>query len=620
WDRGATWLFRDNLPVSQFYEISADMQEPYTICGGLQDNGHWCVPSATRVRTGISNRDAFNIGSGDGFYARIDPSDPRTVVVESQEGRANRVDLATLERQAIQPSLPKGSSLRWNWNTPLVMSTADPKVLYIGANILFRSADRGVTWKAMSPDLTTNADRSALQMMGGAVGDGALSRHDGQTFYSTLTTIAESPLDARVLYTGSDDGQVQVTKDGGQTWTNITSRIAGAPARTYVSSVLASRHAAGRVYATFDGHYTDDDQAYVAVSDDFGQTWRPIASDLPQTSVHKLREHPRNARLLFVGHERGIHFSIDAGGHWSSLTLNMPHAPVDDLLIHPRDNDLVVGTHGRGIWVLDNIGAIEALTPESMTDSFLAPPARAQLLTIYSPQAWYGAGQFFAPNPDFGAAIDYYLRDAAGGTANTVKVIVSDAAGATVRRIAGPAARGVNRVRWDLRMEPPLASVDAASQPTATASDPVAPTVLAGTYVVTVQLPSGRTLKAPLVVADDPRIRRSDGDRRSRQTALLKLYELEKAIGRARSAVRSAAGSSGRTPNAPAPAKLDQLLGSLTGELNQASALSRSIDGYSGPPTTDQRRSIDTLSDDVARTVAELGRALRTDSLNQKDR
>jgi photosystem II stability/assembly factor-like uncharacterized protein len=629
WDRGATWLFRDNLPVSQFYEISVDMQDPYTICGGLQDNGHWCVPSATRLRTGISNRDAFNIGGGDGFYARIDPGDARTVVIESQEGRANRVDLATLERQSIQPLYPNPdapsrtggvSQLRWNWNTPIAMSGSDPKVLYIGANVLFRSRDRGVTWKAISPDLTSNIDRSTLQMMGARVAEGALSRHDGQTSFSTLTTIAESPLDARVIYTGTDDGQVQMTRDGGQTWTNLTARVTGLPRGTYVSSLLASRHAAGRVYATFDGHFTDDDRAYVYVSDDFGQTWRSIASDLPETSVHKLREHPRNARLLFLGHERGIHFSIDAGTHWSTLGLNMPPVPVDDLLVHPRDNDLIVGTHGRGIWVLDNIGVLETLTPESIaTDGFLAPPARAQLLAVYSPQAWYGAGQFFAPNPDFGAAIDYYLRDAGGALSSTVRIAVTDASGVLVRTIAGTATRGVNRVRWDLRRDPPLSPGEAANPPGN--PEPVGPMVESGKYSVAVQLPTGRTLKAPIVVEDDPRIHRPDGDRRARQAALLKLYEIEKTIGRSRSAARaqSAGATAGRAPGPLAP-RLDQLIGSLTNELSQAATLSRVIEGYSGPPTGDQRRQIDAIAASIARTVDELNRMMQTDSLNQKQR
>ena len=201
------------------------------ICGGLQDNGHWCTASATRLRTGISNRDAFNIGSGDGFYARLDPTDPRIAFIESQEGRANRVNVATLERQAVAPlpleRLTKGERERWNWNTPMAMSAFDPRVIYIGSHVVFRSGDGGVTWKPVSPDLTAHIDRDALQMMGARVPSDALSRHDGQTSFSTLTTIGESPIDPNLLYTGSDDGQLHMTRNAGQNWTNLDAAADG---------------------------------------------------------------------------------------------------------------------------------------------------------------------------------------------------------------------------------------------------------------------------------------------------------------------------------------------------------------------------------------------------------
>ena len=596
WDRGQTWLFRDNLPIGQFYEISADMAEPYAVCGGLQDNGVWCVPSATRLRTGISNRDAFNIGGGDGFYARVDPGDAQTVVEESQEGRATRVNLSTLERQAIAPlppeRLPRGARERWNWNTPVVMSAHDPKVLYMGSNVLFRSPDRGVTWKAISPDLTANIDRDTLQMMGGPVPDNALSRHDGTTSFSTLTTIGESPLDPKLLYTGSDDGQLFVTRDAGKTWTNISSRVAGVAAGTSVSSVLPSRHTAGRVYVTFDAHSRDDYRPYVFVSDDYGQNWRAIVDGLPQTSVHKLREHPRNARLLFAGHERGISVSIDGGESWTSLNLNMPPVPVDDILIHPRDNDLIVGTHGRSLWVMDNINALEALTPDTITsDALLVTPPRARLLTVYNPQAWYGAGQFFAPNPETGAAIDYYVRDA---TPN-VTVAIADAGGVVVRTLKTQARRGINRLRWDLRLEPPIPE---AARAGGFGGPLLGPSVMPGTYTVTLTLPSGRTQSKKVEVQLDPRLHVTDADRRARQAALLRLYDLEKEIATARSATR------------PDDAAVARLQGELTSELSTASALTRTIDGYSGVPTADQRRQIDWVGSDVSKTISELTRAV----------
>ena len=612
WDRGQTWLFRDNLPIGQFYEISVDMQDPYMICGGLQDNGHWCLPSATRNRNGITNRDGFNIGSGDGFYTRIDPTDAQTAFIESQEGRVNRLNLATLERQPIVPALrrpdaasrggvPGADRDRWNWNTPIVMSAFDPRVLYIGSHVVFRSPDRGGSWKAISPDLTANVNRETLQMMGAVVPERALSRHDGQTTFSTLTTISESPLDARVLYTGSDDGQVQVTRDGGQKWTNLTARIDGVPAGTYVSGIAASRHVAGRVYATFDGHFNNDYTAYVTVSDDFGQTWRAIASGLPATSVRRLREHPRNPRLLFAGHERGIHMSIDGGVSWSSLNLNMPSVPVHDIVIHPRDNDLIVGTHGRSIWVLDNIAALEALTPEALTtDAFLVPPPRARLLSIYTPQAWYGAGQFFAPNPDFTASIDYYLRRPPRGE---VAVTVADARGNVLRTLRMAARAGMNRMSWDLRLEPPLADLLRESP-----AAPQGPLVLPGTYHVTVQPGgSGSTpLKGTLRVEGDPRVAFSDADRRARQATLLKLYDLQKSLAATRAA--------SATARVASDTQLGQLQAELSAHINAAGALSRAIEGYSALPTSDQRRQVEWLLDDAARTVGALNRILHTET------
>jgi photosystem II stability/assembly factor-like uncharacterized protein len=631
WDRGQTWLFRDNLPVGQFYEISADMQDPYVICGGLQDNGHWCVPSATRNRNGISNRDGFNIGSGDGFYARLDPTDARTAIIESQDGRANRVNLSTLERQAISPlfgtDVPPGSrgSLspaqpqRWNWNTPIVMSSFDPKVLYMGSSMVFKSPDRGASWKAISADLTAGVDRESLQMMGAAVPERALSRHDGVTSFPTLTTIGESPLDPKLLYAGSDDGRLTMTRDGGQNWTNLNERIPGLPPGTYVSSVLPSRYLSGRVYATFDGHYNDDYRPYAYVSDDYGRTWRSIAAGLPAASVHRLREHPRNGRLLFVGHERGIHFSIDGGASWSSLTLNMPTVPVDDILIHPRDNDLIVGTHGRSIWVLDNISSLEALTPEAMqTDAFLVPPARARLLAVYNPQAWYGAGQYFSPNPELGASFDYYLRVA---SKNDVSVTIVDARGAPVRTIKGSSRSGLNRASWDLRMEPPMP--DGAREATAVGGFGGAaqgPLVLPGVYSVTVNA-AGRLLKGELRVEGDPRVTFSDADRRARQTALLNLYALLKSLAAARAAGATAAGQldvpGGRGIVSSRPdtaSRLTRVQSDLVAQFNTVNSLSRAIEGYSGLPTADQRRQLDSAFDDAARAIDALNRVLQTDT------
>jgi photosystem II stability/assembly factor-like uncharacterized protein len=451
-DRGLSWDFRANMPIGQFYEIDADNSVPFTVCGGLQDNGMWCTPSAVRDRNGIAAVDAWNVGGGDGFNAEFDPTDSTYAYIDSQNGGLARVNIVTRERQSIRPT---GPGLRWNWDAPILVSSVDPRVIYVGANMLFRSTDRGTTWTAVSPDLTASLDPNTLSMMGKPIPADARSRNDGVSGFGSITTIAESPFDARVLYTGADDGTVQQTADGGKTWTNITSRFPGLPPNTYVSTMLASRHSADRVYATFDGHYNDDYRPYVYVSDDAGRTWRSLAAGLPETSINRLREHPSNPRVLVLAHERGVHVSNDDGKTWMPLSrvTNFPNVPTDDVVIQPRDNALVLGTHGRSIWILDDMGPIEALTPEALaSDAVLAPIAPAREMITFTPQAWYGAGTFFAPNPDFDAGINYYLRAAATGP---VEVEITDIFGGSVRTLQGPSARGLNHVGWDLRAEPP---------------------------------------------------------------------------------------------------------------------------------------------------------------------
>jgi photosystem II stability/assembly factor-like uncharacterized protein len=646
WDRGATWMFRDNLPIGQFYEIGADMKDPYTICGGLQDNGHWCIPSATRNRTGISNHDAFNIGSGDGFYARMDPNDPQIVIVESQGGRANRVNLATLERQAIAPvgsDKPKRvvpgdddaeGALRWNWNTPIVMSSADPAVLYIGANIVFRSTDRGVTWQPISPDLTAHIDRTKLEIMGVRVTNKTLSRNDGQSNYGSLTTIGESPSDAGLLYTGSDDGQLQMTRDRGAHWINVTANVPGLPPNTYVSSVLPSRFAPGRVYATFDGHYNDDYRPYVYVSDDYGHSWKKIVDGLPETGVHRIREDLKNPRLLFVGHEKGLHVSIDGGATWVAMNAGMPTVPVDDLLIHPRAHDLVIGTHGRSIWIVDDIGSLEALTAEVLTTAAsLLPVPPAELRAIYNPQAWFGAGQYFAPNPAAGAVITYFLREPA---AAGVRVEIQSGDGQAIRTLHAPAHRGLNRIAWDLRMEPPITEEREAPAVGGFGGAPVGPQVLPGKYRVVLKAPDGSHESSGEVnVGGDPTVAFSDADRADRQKALVSLYELEKTLGQARGAARTVAaetetirkdlisstdgGSRAATIGDIAgqfekvAARTVQVRDEIERQLNDVTQLSRAVEGYSGQPTADQRREVDWAYEDATATIQDLNRLLDTD-------
>ena len=656
WDRGESWLFKDNLAIGQFYEIGVDMRDPYRVCGGLQDYGSWCLPSATRSEDGLSNHDVYKVGPGDGFYTLIDPNDHTIVFTESQGGRLNRFHLTTGERQAINPAPAEKpvkneegeeeGAHRWHWNSPVVMSSHDPATIYFGAQVVFRSSDRGRHWEVISADLTMGVDRDTLEMMGRRVTEETLSRHDGIASYPALTTIGESPLNADVLYTGSDDGQVHVTRDGGADWTNVTDRIPDLPPTTYVSRVVASHHAQGRVYATFDGHHNDDYRPYVYVSEDYGQRWRALARGLPEeTSVNIIQEHPRNPRLLFVGHEKGVHLSIDGGATWASLNGNMPSVPVDDLIIHPRDNDLIVGTHGRGIWILDDIGPLEALTSEVLAArEHLLPVPTARLLHTYDPEVWFGNGQFLAPNPEFGAGITYYLGESSHGD---VEVVISDAGGKVIRTLEGPGERGLNRVFWDLRMEP---AYEPGAFLYALDPGPRGPNVLPGSYRVAVNVPRGAAvngeesaaglaqLTGQITVEADPLIHVSDADRQARQAAQLDLHELLKTMDAAQKVVSplsdqieglkkqlaEEAGRGGEAASEEIQSRVEELaekLSDLREDVRQVmSAVTgwQGLKGYlerwpSGPPRPDQLRQIDWLFEDATETVQELNGLLETE-------
>lgn len=561
-DRSKTWRMYDNLSLAQFYEIGLDMRDPYMVCGGLQDNGSWCGPSATRSARGILNPDWVNVGSGDGFFVRIDPNDPTIVFAESQNGNVNRVDLNTMERQSIRPlnrrdppQPPEGqpgppgqqNQYRWNWNTPIHISAHDPATIYAGGNYLLKSTDRGRTWREISPDLTKQIDRDKLEIMGVLPSDSMLSRHDGISTYGNLTTIGESPTNAQLIYVGTDDGNLQVTRDGGATWTDLTANVRGLPPRTYVTRVVASRFEEGTVFATFDGHYNDDYKPYVYASQDYGRTWRPIVAGLPDGwSVNVIIEHPRARNLLFVGNEIGAYASFDRGERWTRLP-NLPVVPVDDIKIHPRDHDLVLGTHGRGMWILDDMTPLEHLSSEVLARAAHVFPVRqATLFNPYTPQGWL-PGAYSARNPPYGALIRYYLQDdvaapvAAGsgngergrgnGTAEdepTVKLTVLDAAGRTVRTLEGLGKAGIQQVAWDLRYDPPFEQEPGQGGGGGGGfggGPPRGPRVLPGTYRVRLDAGGGSST-AEIPVRMDPRVTIAAADLEARQQLLMRMYQL----------------------------------------------------------------------------------------------
>ena len=450
WDRGRTWDFIDDIPLGQFYEVHANMDTPYMVCGGLQDNNTWCGPSATLYSDDIPNGEWFTIGGGDGFYAQFDPYDKNIVYAESQDGNLLRRDLRTHESKSIRPQEGDNDGrFRFQWNSPIMISAFDPKTIYYGGNFVFKSTDRGDNWTKMSPDLTNNQERDKLPIMGKVPDGETMSRHDGVQQWPSITTIAESPRNKDVVWAGTDDGNLQVTRDGGKSWKNVADKVPGVPKGTYVSRIEASHQDANTAYVAFDGHRTDDTRPYLFVTRDRGRSWTSIASGLPaDVPVKVVRAGRRNPELLFAGTETGLWMSLDAGRRWMKMP-GLPTVPVDDLLIHPRDLDLIVGTHGRSLYILDGIQVFEEWSPAALRDSvsFFTPKSAWTWVPRALGHKW-GQGEFAAKNPPFGAWFDYFLPQE---MEDGVSFQIQDANGRVVRKLSGGSGLpGFHRVTWDL--------------------------------------------------------------------------------------------------------------------------------------------------------------------------
>jgi len=361
WDASRTWQFLPNLPVGLFYHVNYDMERPFNICGGMQDNYNWCGPSATRFRRGIMNYDWFQVRGGDGFVAMPDLNNPRIVYAESQGGNMVRRDIITGESKSIRPSgantvnaTEDDPANRWHWDTPFIRSPHDPGVLIAASQRVFRTTDRGDSWVALSGDLTTNTDRNDIVTMGVVNSEIGMSRNDGISRWGTVVSLAESPYRPGLYWTGSDDGLVHVSRDGGATWSNVTDNVPGIPALTWVSEVVPSRYAEGRVYVAVDGHLENDYDPYIWVSEDFGQTFRSITTGLEGQNVRTLTEDHRNPDVLYVGTETGLFITRDRGESWQRIRANLPTVRIDEITLHERDNAMLVATHGRALFVLDH--------------------------------------------------------------------------------------------------------------------------------------------------------------------------------------------------------------------------------------------------------------------------
>jgi photosystem II stability/assembly factor-like uncharacterized protein len=567
YDNGRTWDFLNIIAIGQYYEVGLDNEKPYQICGGLQDNGSWCGPSMSLTREGITNEDWTLMPGGDGFYAEIDNVEPWIVYTESQDGHISRRDAHTGQQREIMPEAKAGEPhYRFQWNSPMAVSIHDHKTIYYGGNYLFKSTDRGDSWTRLGGDLTTGVDRNKLEIFGKVPDKNTLSRHDGVEEYPTITTFSESPLKADVLWVGTDDGNLQVTRDGGKTWKNVASRVPGVPKGTYVSRVLASKYGEGTAYVSFDGHRGDDYNVYLFATTDYGENWKAIRNGIPETAgtVHVVREHPRNANLLFAGTEFGLWVSWDRGTNWTALKNNLPTVPVDDIEIQAEQNDLVLATHGRSIWIFDD------LTPIEKFDSAVANSE----LTFFSPRPatlWdlrerrWSAGQkmFTAKNPPYGAILSYYLKEAlppeppktakegkdakegekkeaaateqkekpesAENKEGKTKISVYDKDGKLVREMDGPGKAGVNRTNWDLRWNSPAVPTPEQLEAAAAGFDfgPRGPLVEPGKYTIKIKAGSKEATQE-VVVEDDPRMQMSAADRAARREAIDQLYAMAK--------------------------------------------------------------------------------------------
>ncbi len=513
WDQGATWDFVNTMAVGQFYEVGVDMRRPYFVCGGLQDNGSWCGPSATRSSVGIKNHDWYRVGGGDGFYVRIDPTDYNTVYSESQQGSMSRRDLRTGGSTSIKPALPsdRGGQLRpgnvlgvtemderyrFEWNTPIEFSPHDPNTILTAGNRFFKSKDRGNSWTA-SEDLTKQLDRDQFSIMGVPGTESMASKNDGQSAPGQATTAAESPSQPGIIWVGTDDGNLQVSRDGGATFSDVTGNLPGAPAGYFrVTRVEPSSFAPGTCYVTLDNHRNEDWAPYVYVTRDFGQTFTSIVNNLPVGSPKVITEDPRNPNLLYLGTEFGLFVSLNGGQEWERFQNGLPTVRVDDIMVHPRDNDLVVGTHGRSIWIIDDITPLQQFTQEVADgDAFLFDirPAVRWLTDIQKSVTVGGQKHFRGQNPAAGTSINYYLPINLDGE---VEITISDGTGETIQTLEGPGARGINRVQWDLMKAAPPADPDQPQQRRRPASvDP-------GTYLVKMTV-GGRELVRSVVVLED---------------------------------------------------------------------------------------------------------------------
>lgn len=654
YDRSKTYVFLTNLPLAQFYHVSFDMQTPFTVCGGLQDNNTWCGPSAVRNESGIANDEWFIIGGGDGFVGMVDPSNPRVMYAESQNGNMNRIDRLTNERTNIRPEPIGGERpFRWNWDTPLILSPHDPSTVFAAAQRVFRSTDKGSSWMAISPDLTTQTDRDTLELMGVKGRDIRIATNDGIGNFGNITTLQESRVRRGIYWAGTDDGQVHVSRDDGGTWTNVTSKIPGLPKWTYVSRMEPSRVAEGNVYVTFDGHRLGDFGSYVFASTDFGATWTSLAGDLPKGEVARtITEDLKNPDVLYLGTESGLFFTYDRGKHWVPVKGRFPTVPVYEIALHPRENAMIVATHGRALWVLDDLTPFQeyARAVASNGHVFSNTGLAQRRASSERMRDFEGDMKYLGKNPERGAVVQYWIPAPANPQTASATLTILDAAGQTVREVKSDSTlrpqAGFNALGWDLRVEPNRAARLGAGGGGGGGGffggTNDGPMVLPGTYAARLTVDGRQIGSTAIAVRGDPEITIADADRKAWFDVQMELHRMQaqanetaerlfeaneqlnavrermrdttKVSASERSAWRDfsaqfdssrrvfgvAGGGGGGGGGFGGPPNVRTLAGGLKGQVMQATAL----------PTATQLRRIEALRVDLPKAVAEANAVL----------
>ena len=489
-DHGKSYIKFDQFVLSQFYMLGVDMRDPYYVYGGLQDNGTWGGPSTTRDRA-IYSDVWYSISGGDGFHVQIDPTDWRIAYSEQDPrgwGAVWRTNVETREQISVKPlkydniinydeyitpeiehlqyekrwgPTPESrdtddryggsGAFRWNWSQPIIISPHSPSTVYLGGNHLFKSVDHGENWTIISPDLSKNDPYKTIKESGGLTSDAIPG--GGAEYFGTLISISESPVREGLIWVGTDDGNVQITRNGGVNWTNVRDNVAGVPEDLWVSRLEASHFAEGTAYLTFDGHRSANFKPWVFKTIDYGKSWTNISSNLPDDHpVYVIKEDLKNPNLLFVGTEFATFYSVTGGKSWTTLTRNMPTVAIHDLVIHPRDNDLIAGTHGRGIWIMDGITPLQQATEEVLSsDAHLFENRVATRWREVRTGGGGGSLYYQGENPPRDAAIDYYLGASAAGT---VQFEITDISGQRKRTYSVDAAAGIGRLLWDMRYDP----------------------------------------------------------------------------------------------------------------------------------------------------------------------